>query len=235
MNVTQFLARLSRGPLSNLSMSNDGDGTINVTRVDAIIDYLNEGLLKLYSKFILNEGEIILEQIENFTSYKLHSDYAVSTGGVAPLETYIKDTIDVPFGNDLIKILSVFRTGGCEVALNDATKEDSFYTPQFDVLQVPDPVAGAPLYILYQARHPEIVTGDDFGDQVIVLPAVLENALLSYVAFKVYFHMNGQENAASAGAHNSAYEADIALVEDKDLVNSSQSNTNTKFSQRGFV
>lgn len=238
MNVTQFLARLSRGPLSNLSISNDGDGTIKETRLAGIIDALNEGLLELYSKFILSEGEIVLEQVEGMTNYKLHSDYAYSTGGVTPFETYIKDLVERPYQNDLIKILAVYRLGGEEFALNDQTKADSLYTPQFDVLQVPDPVPGSPLSIMYQARHPEIVmpvSGDGHAEQEIILPAVLESALLSFVTYKVFFYMNGQEHSAKAVEHNTAYEAAVALVEEKDLVNSSMSNTNTKFNERGFI
>jgi hypothetical protein len=244
MKLSQLLARLSRGPLSNLSMSNDGDGTIIAARQPAFVDYINDGLLQLHSQFVLIENELIIEEQEGTTTYKLHSDYSMETGAL-PLK-YIRDSAADPYTNDLIKILAVYRDntlGGSQpiqVALNDATKDDSVYTPKFDVLQIPDPVQDAPLYLLYQAKHPELVIGGTEEvpvvtlTQDIFLPDVLVPALIEYVSYKVYTHMNGQEHTAKAKEHFDNYRLIVGHVEDKDLVNSSLSNTNTKFNERGW-
>jgi hypothetical protein len=234
MNVTEFLARLSYGPLSNLAMSNDGDGTIAVAKHPALIQHVNDGLLRLHTKFILIENEVILELREDVTSYVLDVANSVSAGA-APPNDYIRDTLAAPFGNDLIKILAVYETGACQLPLNDATHDDSLYTPKFNVLQVPDPIAGAPLYLLYQAKHPVLASaGDGYLTQTIELPDVLVEALEAFVASKVYQGMNGQEHAVKAAEHLTIYERICVDVTVKDLVNSSMSNTNTKFEQRGF-
>lgn len=247
MKLSQLLARLSRGPLSNLSMSNDGDGTIVTARHPAFVDYINDGLLQLHSQFVLIENELIIEEQEGTTTYKIHSDYSLETG-VGALK-YIRDSAADPYANDLIKILAVYRDntlGGSQpiqVALNDATKDDSVYTPKFDVLQIPDPVQDAPIYLLYQAKHPELLITEPVEpateptvdlDQDIELPDVLAPALIEYVSYKVYTHMNGQEHTAKAKEHFDNYRLIVGHVEDKDLVNSSLSNTNTKFNERGF-
>lgn len=247
MKLSQLLARLSRGPLSNINMSNDGDGTIIASRQPALVDYINDGLLQLHSQFVLIENELILEEQEGTTTYRLHSDYSMETGA-GPLK-YIRDSVADPYANDLIKILAVYRDntyGGSQpipVALNDATKDDSVYTPKFDVLQIPDPVQDAPLYLLYQAKHPELLITAPVEpateptvdiDQDIELPDVLVPALLEYVSHKVYTHMNGQEHSAKAKEHFDNYRLIVGHVEDKDLVNSSLSNTNVKFDQRGW-
>jgi hypothetical protein len=244
MKLSQLLARLSRGPLSNIAMSNDGDGTILAARQPALVDYINDGMLQLHSQFVLIENELIIEEQEGTTSYKIHSDYSMETG-VGPV-AYIRDSAQDPYKNDLIKILAIYRdntTGGSQpvsVALNDATKDDSLYTPKFDVLQIPDPVQDSPLYLLYQAKHPELLIGGTEEapvvdlEQEFELPDVLVPALIEYVSYKVFTHMNGQEHTAKAKEHFDNYRMIVGHVEDKDLVNSSLSNTNTKFNERGF-
>lgn len=237
MNITQFLARLSYGPLSNLSIGNDGDGTVREDKIPAVVGHLNEALLKLYAKFDLLEKELIVELAEDITDYKLSSLYAVSTALTNPTKPhYIKDTVAKPFTDDLIKVLSVFTTSQTDLplqlALNDDNHPKSLFTPQHDLLQVPDPVAGVPLYIMYQAKHPEL-KADTLTD-LIDIPPVLESALVSYVSYLIYFNMNGQEHQAKAAGHLAAYENSCAEVVDRDLVNSSQAHSNVKFEQRGF-
>lgn len=241
MNVTQFLARLSRGPLSNLSMSNDGDGTIAETKHPKMVDYLNEALLKLYARFDLLEKELILELDETVTNYKLRSAYAVSTALANPTNPhYIQDSVDNPFVDDLLKVLRVYTTSQTDLplqlALNDDNHPKSVFTPQHDILQVPDPVAGVPLYIMYQASHPVLSgDGDGYLDAEIIVPTILEPALISYASYLTYSHMNGQEHAAKAAEHLGAYEGLCAEILDRDMVNSSLASTNLKFHDRGFI
>lgn len=239
MNVTQLLARLSRGPLSNLSLSFEGSGEIVETKIPAIVDHINDGLLLLYSKFDLLEKEVIVELDETITNYKIVSDYSVTRAGEFPANThYIKDGIGTPFTDDLIRILRVYTTSTgtlpLQLPLNDDNAVKSLFTPQHDLLQVPDPVQGVPLYLIYQARHPILNEDDDFDATQVVLPPILEGALISWVAHKVYLHMNGQENGAKAAEHLSSYQSIVNEVIDKDLVNSSLSSSNTKFDERGF-
>jgi hypothetical protein len=236
MNVSQFLERLSYGPLSNLSISNEGDGTIIETKQPALVGYLNEALLHLFTRFDLLEKEIILEQVEGRSRYPLNSAYAVSTAADNPLNPhYIIDTIAIPFTDDLLKILSVWKAGTCDpirLPLNDDNSDDSLFTPKSDLLQVPKPIAGEPLYLIYQARHP-VLSHTDLNT-TIDLPVVFEEALLSYVAHKVYFYMNGQEHARKAAEHLATYESICNEVKEYDLVSSSLSFTNAKFQDRGF-
>lgn len=236
MNVTQLLQRLSYGPLSNLSMSNDGDGTIVDAKHPALIGHANEGLLKLYSKFNLKEAELVLEQMATVTGYRLHSKYSLENAAANPtLPHYIIDSALRPFTDDLIKVLAVYQTGGAQVPLNDDNHSKSLFTPTFDLLQVPDPEDGAPLYLIYQAKH-AILAGSGAGylDAIIELPEVLEEALVAYVAHKVYFYMNGVENTAKSGNFLALYTNMCNEAVEQDLVSTSLSSTNSKFDGRGF-
>lgn len=238
MNVTQLLQRLSYGPLANLSMSNDGDGTIADNRKKAVIAHANDGLLELYTKFNLREAELIIQQDETITAYRINSKYSLENAAANPtLPHYIIDSPTAPFTDDFVKILRVVSEFG-DVPLNDDNRDDSVYTPSIDLLQVPDPEQGKPLYIIYQAKHLPISDDysivPDFGNQIIDLPAVLEEALVSYVAYKIYFHMNGQENTAKASDHFQNYNRVCAEVTENDLVSTSLSSTSSKFGDRGF-
>lgn len=239
MNVTQLMQRLSYGPLSNLSISNEGDGTIVETKHPVIVGYANDALLRLFTRFNLLEQELILEQITARTRYKLHSDFAVSTTAENPANPhYIQDTEEEPYTDDLVKVLSVWKAGETlpiRLGLNDdnANLDYAVFTPQADVLQVPRPVNGEALYIVYQARH-ALLSHEDLT-ATIDIPAVLEAALVSYVAHLVYSHMNGQEHAAKAADHLGNYENICAEVVQEDLVSSSLSFTNHKFDDRGFA
>lgn len=234
MNVTQLLARLSYGPLSNLSISNDGNGTIAAAKHPAIVDSLNEVLLDLYTRFDLFEKELIIEQIEGQTTYQLHSKYSIANPDADPLTVpFIADSVANPFTNDLVKILAVYLVNGILLPLNDDAHVDSVFTPRVDTLQVPNPLGGVPLYVIYQAKHPALSPTNLAG--IIDVPAVMEKAVVSYVASRIYMHMNGQEHAAKAAEYMSLYEATCSDITKFDLVNSSASSVGTKFIQRGFA
>lgn len=235
MRTQELLERLSHGPFSNLSIGNDGDGTIKPDKIAAIIGYANDGLTRLYTRFTLSEKELILELKEEITSYRLHSKYAYSKFVVGQtFEPYILDADHDKFEDDLIRVLTVHRTGHGRLPLNDTGVIGSLYTPMVDVLQVPDPWPGVPLFVTYQAKHPKLLVGG-ISTSEIDLPTVLEDALMSYVAHKAFSFMNGKEHVSRAADLLSAYENICAEVKEHDLVSASLSNTNTKFQSRGFV
>jgi hypothetical protein len=235
MLVSEFLERLSFGQLSNLSIAGEGDGTIKPAKIPAIIQHLNTALLRIYTRFTLAEKEMIVVLLEDRTSYKLHSKFAMSRQTEFPtIEPHILDAEHDKFEDDLIRVLSVKKTGGIYLPLNDDGLPGSLYTPMVDVLQVPDPWPGAPLFVTYQAKHEKLTPTGDFMNKEIDLPAVLEDAALSYVAHKVFFHMSGQEHAATAAGHLSNYESICQEVIANDLVSASEAPTNTKFELRGF-
>lgn len=235
MLTIELMERLSHGPLSNLTIGNEGDGTIKPDKVAAVIGYINDGLLRLYTRFTLSEKELILELKEEITSYKLNSKYAYSKfvegQTFAP---YILDAEHDKFEDDLIRVLTVHRQGHARLPLNDTGVIGSLYTPMVDVLQVPDPWPGVPLFITYQAKHASIKVAS-FDMDEITLPLVLEDALLNYVAHKVFAFMNGKEHVARAADFLTAYESICAEVKEHDLVSASLSGTNIKFQSRGFV
>ena len=101
---------------------------------------------------------------------------------------------------------------------------------------MPNPKQGVALSIGYQARHPILnTTGDNILNQNLDIPFVLEGSLQSYVAYKVFSHMNGQENAIKSQEHLSMFAAINSDVEMRDLINSSFATSHNKLEDRGFI
>lgn len=234
MTLDELYTDLSYGELANLSMSGDDGGSIQEQSQPKIVRAANEALTRLYSRFILKEQDVLVELVGHITNYHLIERFTESTGthDEEPY-LYIKDLPHEPFTGDIIKILQVFGQNGEELALNDAENAGSLFTPQHNVLQVPRPIDGRSISVMYQAKHTKLLDNDP--EQEILLPDVLHGALRAFIAYKVYSQINTQEATAKAQEHLNQFEAVCTEAIEKDLVNTSISQTNTKFQKRGFA
>jgi hypothetical protein len=237
MLVSELFKRLSYGPFSNLAIGNEGDGTILEARKPQVISNANDAMVRLYSRFVLSEKEVVVEQRELNTLYTISSKNAVSTLDTNPAPgnpAYIIDSEAEPFLDDIIKISSVYTDEGVQLPLNRDHDPKSVFTPQVNVLQVPVPIQGKPLYVIYQAK-PIPLTIPAVDAEVLEVPTVLEGALLHYISYLTFSAMNGQEHTAKAQEHLGIYDAVCREVIENDLVSSSLSLLNTKLEDRGFV
>lgn len=232
MKLGKIFEKLSRGELSNLSIGSEGSGEIQEKHHEKVIGYINESLMKLHSRFILREKSLFVELLDHVTNYHLLPSYAQTSKDSRVPYRYIRDSEREPFVGDVLKILRVWDSTGCELVLNDREYPYSLYTPQPDTLQVPYPQKGMTLAVTYQANHPEVINNPE---QEIDIPVFLVPALTNYVAHLVFEHMNGQEHLGKSANHLAKFEQECVAVEEKDLVNSSVSTTLTKFQKRGFI
>jgi len=236
MTLGELYEALSYGELSNLSMSGEGSGTIDDASQPKVLLYANDGLLRLYSKFVLNEKSVLIEQYEHITFYHLLPRFAVNytPAGYSDTEEirYIIDTPGELFLDDVIKPLQVYDSINGRLPLNDDNNTYSVFTPQAKCIQVPNPVDERMMSVSYQARHP-IILGE--LDEIVYIPDVLMSALTAYIAYKVYSHMNTQESTTKAQEHIQLYEAICVSAKDNDLLGTSISVTNTRFEQRGWI
>lgn len=305
MYVSDLFRQLSYGELSTLSMATNVPGAIDPLQQPKLIIHANEALLRLYSRFVLKEADLMLQMLDGVTNYHLLSQntqsYQAAVAAGAQLNDpggaeftptpYILDSGGQPFTEDVIKILAVynggFYSGGYGEDFNDALPPDLFdpldqidpvspndptsqtdgvvqqdinaspyywrrgdnasnslplndredpyslFTPQPNVLQVPYPQPGLALGVQYQAKHADLV--DNNLTQWIELPRILEGALKSYIAHKVFSFMNGQENKIAAQDHLANYESICVDVTDKGLVSTGESTTSVHFHRRGWV
>jgi len=235
MNIGDLFTSLSYGELSNLAMSNDGNGLIRDQDKPKVLNAANEALLLLHSRFILSAKDIWIQLKKHITYY--HVDVRFAESNIltsAENDFYIKDLMGDPFIGDVIKVLNVFDEYEYELPLNDVEHPSSVFTPQPRMLQVPNPVDGALYNVVYQAKHPLLVLNAEL-DQEIDLPDVLHAALKAYIAYKVYSSMNTQEATVKAAEHLNNYEGICKNATEYDLVNTSTYSTNIKFDRNGWV
>lgn len=231
MYLKDYLTELSYKELSNLALSDNGSGTIKPDRIPFVVSCINEALLRLYSKFMLKEGSLIVELRKWLSEYNLNSAYAYSN--TLSIDKYIVDG-DHPFTDDLIKVLEVSDRYGRDVPLNNASNSMSVFTPRPDVLQVPNPsLYGGLLSLIYQARHP-VLNFEQNPNQEIELPDTLMGALSAYVAYSVYNCINTEEATNAAQKYMQVYVALIQETTEADTMNTSISQDNSRFLKNGW-
>lgn len=235
MKLVELFADLSRLELRNLSIANEGDGTIAESGRLTVAGYVNDSLRRLYADFPLKKKDVLVLMQSHITNYHLIPRFAVTyrPTGSTDNETfrYLLDLPQEPFVGDLIKILTVFNSSGAELPLNDRRRPDSLFTPEAHVLQVTRPEHDRALSVLYQARHAKL-SGE--LEEEVVIPDILEEALRALVAYKVFSSMNTAVSTAKANEHFQNYTAILRGVVEKDLVSTSIGTTNTRFEAGGW-
>jgi hypothetical protein len=234
MNTQELFADLSFGELSSLTLAQEGAGLITDAGKERIIRFTNEGLLKLYTRFVLKQNDVLIETVDWITEYHLLLKFAQSQAATSTQPVlYIKDLYREPFQEDVVRIMSVFNSYGHELPLDDEGDPCSVFKPQGNVLQVPRPVNGAALSVAYQAKHPLLTLAD--LTQEIELPDVLVPALRAWIAYRTFGQVNTQESQAIAQGHEGAYENTCAEVLQQDLVSTSVSTTSNRFHKNGWI
>lgn len=234
MRIDEAFKKLSFGVFSNLDLGVEGTGAITEAKQPAIVQHINTALLRLYTRFVLKEKIVMLEQVNHITNYYLREKYSQSRAPVDGVAfPYILDLEGEPFIEDVIRVYAVFDGTGGALPLNDEEQPHSVFTPQPDLIQIPNPTTGRATSAAYQARHAELTVEDLTAE--IELPVALEEAMLAYVAYLVYTNMNTQENSIKAQEHLNRYESLCQEAIDRDIVSSSVSTTNTRFEKRGWI
>ena len=150
----------------------DGAPIIYPSKKDYILEFINEGITRLHSRFPLKTQSLFLEMREGRTEYPLLARYSFM--GFDPdlaQYPYIMDSVSHPFKEDVIKILAVYDSEGCQRKLNDRFDTHGLFTPRPDTLQCIRPRHCEVLSVSYQARHPILVSGED--EQEVDVPDTL--------------------------------------------------------------
>lgn len=233
MKLRELFAKLSFIELSNLSMANDGNGTIREADQPRLVHIVNEALKDMYSRMLLSERVLLLQSLDWKSNYALRKEHAVMDP--SPELKYIIDTPHNIFTGDLVKVLGVCNEIGDPLPLNDSEQWASVFLPHFDVVQLTHPGFNQVFSVSYQALHPLLdVDGEDVLEQEIRIPSLLEDILRARVAFGIFSAMSGQEFSTKAQQLESTYESKLSWIEQNNLIGDAGLNTNVKLHRRGF-
>lgn len=218
MLLGDLFTSLSFGDLSNLSMSEDGSGLIAAKDQNKLTNYTNKALVELYTRFAHKVDYVTLTLEADKTVYALQTEYGVS---------------------NLAKVLGVILTDpdtGAEhdLMINDSNLKCSIKTLTYDTLHIKEPIEGATLTLECQMLHAPLSIPADLSEEITLVP-ILNDALESKVAAKVYYSIGGQDALAKAQGLDAQYERVCQMVEDKDMLQNSQSNLTSAFNKNGFI
>ncbi|UYF10868.1 hypothetical protein 12VC501_gene0070 [Vibrio phage 12VC501] len=228
MDLDEIITDLSIGELQQHGWFM---GTLDVNNKRKLIACINIGLTELYTRFPLLTRELTLIQIEGKTIYPLRVENTLSNGELPSYDKYIDYAINYPFTGDLIRVLQVYDEEGNEVRLNDSTACRVVATPAMDVLEVPQPVDGDALFVIYQAKHPKV----DESNINLYLPLHLKPLLLAYVAYRVYSGGTTQEHIMLANTMLQKFELLCTQQITLGTENSNDSDRNIKPCMGGWI
>jgi hypothetical protein len=232
MIVEEFIENLCMGELSNLYIGLEGQVELHPQNKAKLINYMNQGLNALFSRFILRKKELIIIGKERMSTYIIDKTYSM-TSGTGKFK-YIDDTCCETYDNDLVKILTVHNEVGLEFPLNVKSNNESLHTVAWNTLQIPHPVEGQAYFVMYQAKCPKLMA-DGTGCEEVNLPPPMDEALSLFVAGKVYSHMNGEANKGTSQEFMAGFESKCLEVQQNDLGAESQIDDTPKAWMRGFI
>lgn len=234
IKLTELYKSLALSVLNNTSVITDDKRDIEPDKKEYILEFINEGLTRLHSRFPLKTNNVFVEMREGRTEYPLLARYSFMGFDPALAQyPFIMDSASNPFKEDVIKILMVYDSEGQRRGLNDNHNPHGLFTPRPDTLQCIRPRHCEVLTVTYQAKHPTVTV--DGENQEIDLPDTLLPALKYWVAYSYYTGLNTAESTSKAAEYLQMYESICGEVKDYDLGSSSESSTNTLFERRGWI
>lgn len=239
ITLKDIFSSLEYGELSQFKLTGAIDDTTNKIQekdYPLIISFVNRALLALHKELRIRERQVTLDVSELLAFYPLESQYARSRKDEFPDNPhFIADSEDFPFTDDIIKITEVSDLCGYR-PLNDEDSCRSVFLPKYNVIQIPEPVEGNALFVLYQAKHPEIPeTTTDLTGTELDVPDYCSEPILAYVTSKLYSRSMNQEHQAMAAQSMMRYVDLVQLIKREGTLGTDPKSNTCKLIERGFV
>ena len=208
MTVRQVVELAKAGELKQVATKTDNE---------AVLGYINLGLIELYKRFPLRVEEEVITLVNGVDIYPLPAEclYLVAAYG------------EVDEGSsELVNILPI----------NEEDNPLSVNTVSWNKVQIPLAVTGGYISLIY-AAGPTLIAYDAMGtylDKEVPLPMQLIEALLHYMGYRAHGSVDGAIQT-EAQSHYTRFEASCARVENSGLLTSDDLNMYKRFSTRGFV
>ena len=226
MLLEQIIDTIKYGELSNISVESE--------EVPKIINFINLGLIQLYSKFPIVEKQVVIQQYNQISLYVLDYRFARSNINSLMPHRYILDTPEDPFMDDVMFITGVCDEWGRPVSLNDDHDPHSYFLVSHNTVQIPNANEHNSTFIIYRAKPKRIRTKEYNMMEEVILPEYLLEALSAYVGFKAMQSMTSEEGSALSDKFLDRYNTLVNEVQQNNLMNSNVSPTNIKLGFRGY-
>jgi hypothetical protein len=213
MTVQEVIDMAKYGELRNLKL-----GT---TENQAIVSYINLGLIELYKRFPLSVKETIIELVEgNSSEYILPNDcmWLVSAFGEVP-----EDASYTEYN---------------ELTINDENDPLSINTVGWNTVQIPLGVTGSYVSLIYVASPDatQRVVYDEAGTYLtkeLQLPAQLVESLLFYIGYRAQGAMDGNIQSES-NTHYMRFDKSCQKIKTEGMFTDDNMNM-TRVQDKGFA
>jgi hypothetical protein len=152
MTIQDVINDVAVGELKQLAVKKD---------TDAVISYINLGLIELYKRFDLKTDEVVIPLSAAQTIYEMPTNF--------------------------LAIIEALDEAGNWYSINDEDDALSILTPTFNTIQVPNPQDGAAISIIYRALPDRITSVNN----TLPLPLSLLDALYNYIGYRGHGAVNG--------------------------------------------
>jgi hypothetical protein len=228
-----LLTSLSQVELSGLALSDKTDSTkIEARYLGMAVSAVNDGLLKLFTKYILQQKEVILRPQGLTTIMQITSANSMRNIAVNPA-AFLDDTFMVEFKDDILQILYVRDAEGYTLPIDDHSQIESVFILNYNTLQIPK-VREVDIYsVIYKARHP-VLLSTDLTKMIEITPA-LEEPLRFYAAHKILNSMNGKSHSGQSTKYLQMFDIACSELDQQDTLHQNVTMTNEKLVLGGYI
>jgi hypothetical protein len=203
------------GDIVNLVRYSELNNIVLKDDLDAIISFMNLGLIELYKKFPLRVEEHIIKLSDSTEIYSMPSDY------MWIIAAY--DEVMLPNSSRNVELIPV----------NEEDNPLGINTIGFNQIQVPLNVDGEYISIIYAASPERIYTAADVNEQVPVPPQMV-TALLSYIGYRAHLSISGNIQNEN-NVHYKRFEDACVEIERKGMYNTDDLSMKQRIYDKGFV
>jgi len=209
MTYQQFIDMAKAGELKSLAIKTD---------TEAILSFVNLGLLELYKRFPIKTVEHIVEYDENNITqeYKMPADYMWLVAAYCEVPSnYSDNTMSLP--------------------INSVDDPYTVNTVSYNTIQIPMMASQERVSLIY-AASPDIVTETDILSELdLPIPPQLIDSLMLYVAYKANDTVAGNKTDIESNVHYTRYELSIKRVVAEGMFNEESLDMSGRLYQKGFI
>ena len=231
MTVEDVLEYVKYGELAKLGVVQRlSNATTQEDAERQILSYINLGLIELHKRFNLRIEETVIELKENQTIYVLddanvYNDPANLTGYLSALP------------GEFNSILAAYDEDGYEYNINREEDALSILTPSWNSIQIPNPVEGTAVFVLYSAMNDKITWETDSATTIaktIPIPPALLEALGHYIGYRGHGALDGSVQAEN-NTHYNRFDKSCAKAKELGLLPEDSLTFSHTLESKGFV
>lgn len=205
MTAREVISLAATGELKQLAVRTD---------TEAVVGFINLGLIELYKRFPIATKEQMLILQDNISEYTLETDFMWLVAAYGEVAT------------------SANVTTVNQLPINDEDDPLSVNTVAWDKVEVPLSVKGGYISLIYVAS-PTLVTINTL-DEPLPIPAQMLEALLNYIGYRGQGAMDGAINSES-NTHYQRFEMSVGKIIKNGMFTPESLNMSNRIHDKGFV